>query len=116
MYSFIQFCWWGNYSFVSFLKLYTGRFIVTVINRSLLIAKGKTVKLAIKTTAVGIVLYQWRKRGAEQLPDKALGGDTAELTIPRVDLSDKGKYYCDVTNSWNVTVKSHDINLTIYGM
>ena len=50
-----------------------------MINSSLLIAKGKTVKLAIKTTAVGAVLYQWRKRGAEQLPDKALGGDTAEL-------------------------------------
>ena len=101
---------------VSFLKLYTGRFTVTVINRSLLIAKGKTVKLAIKTTAVGAVLYQWRKRGVEQLPDKAMGGDTAELTIPRVDLSDKGKYYCVVTNSWNVTVESRDINLTIYGM
>ena len=85
-------------------------------NSSLLIAEGTTAKLAINTTDVGTLRYQWRKRGVEQLPDKALGGDTAVLIIPEVDGSDKGKYYCVVTNTWNVTVESPDINLNTYGM
>ena len=38
------------------------------------------------------------------------------LTIPRVLESDEGLYYCIVTNEWNRSVESDNINFTVYGM
>ena len=81
-----------------------------------LVAEGKTAKLAIDTTGEGTLTYQWRRRGAEQFPDKALCSDTKELIIPEVDRSDEGVYYCIISNISNITVESDNIKLTTYGM
>ena len=86
-----------------------------MINSNLLIARGTTAQLGIRTTGVGTLWYEWRKTGAGQLPAKVSGGDTELLTIPEVDISDEGNYSCTVTNTWKVTVVSADIILTTYG-
>ena len=87
-----------------------------VMNSSLLIGRGTTAQLGIRTTGVGTLWYEWRKSGVGQLPDKVSGRDTELLTIPEVDISDEGNYSCAVTNTWNVTVVSADINLATFGM
>ena len=60
--------------------------------------------------------YQWKKRGSSSLPDKVLGVYGTELTIPNVTESDEGLYYCVVTNEWDRSVESNDVNFTVYGM
>ena len=87
-----------------------------VVNSSLLNGRGTTAQLGIRTTGVGTLWYEWRKSGVGQLPDKVSGRDTELLTIPEVDISDEGNYSCAVTNTWNVTVVSADINLATFGM
>ena len=86
------------------------------MHKSLLIAKGGTAQFTIITTTVGSLSYQWQKRHFSTLPDKALGRDTALLRIPQLKKSDEGQYYCIVTNMWNRSLESDNINLTIYGM
>ena len=61
-------------------------------------------------------IYQWKKRGSNSLPDKVLGGNGTEITIPNVTESDEGFYYCVVTNEWGRSVESNDVNFTVYGM
>ena len=74
---------------------------VTVTSDGVLIGKGRTVKFNAEAKGIGTLRYQWRKRGRNRLPDKMLGSDTLMLTIPKIRKSDKGKYYCIVTNMWN---------------
>ena len=40
------------------------------------------------------------------LPSSAQGGNTHTLTIPSVNSSDSGSYYCVVTNQWGNMVES----------
>ena len=61
-------------------------------------------------------IYQWRKRGNNNLPDKVSGVYGTILTIPNVTESDEGQYYCNVTNEWGRSVESNDIILSIFGM
>ena len=98
------------------LKSFTGQFTVTVTCNNSLFAERKTAKLAIHATGEGTLTYQWRRKGGEQFPDKALCRDTKELIIPEVDRSDEGVYYCIVSNISNITVESDNIKLTTYGM
>ena len=59
--------------------------------------------------------YQWRKRGSNSLPDKVSGDNGVVLTIPDVVKSDRGKYYCFVTNEWSRTMASDDVTLNFEG-
>jgi len=42
--------------------------------------------------------------------------DGTVLTIPNVNDSDEGQYYCIVTNEWGKSLESDDVTLTVYGM
>ena len=84
------------------------------------IIRGGTARFI--ATASGIntnndtFIYQWKKQGSNSLPNKVLGVYGTELTIPNVTESDEGLYYCVVTNEWDRSVESNDVNFTVYGM
>ena len=59
--------------------------------------------------------YQWGKRGVTKLPDKVIGRYSQTLTIPELEESDEGTYYCTVTNMWNRSVE-FNVTLNTYGM
>ena len=90
--------------------------IVSIISNHSLLNKGETVHFTAIASGVGILRYQWRKRGVDKLPDKVLGNDTSVLKIPNTDESDEGQYYCIVTNMWNRSMESNHVYLRIYGM
>ena len=98
----------------------TDQLTIDVVASKLENLKGGTV--TFRATASGIntnndiFRYQWMKRGSSDLPDKVLGVNGTMLTIPNVTESDEGQYYCTVTNEWNRSVESNDINFTVYGM
>ena len=89
--------------------------ITSVVPNNLLIAEGGTAQFNITAVGTGEIMYQWKKRNANRLPDKALGEDTPVLRIPNLDKSDEGLYYCIATNTLNMTVESNNITLTVYG-
>ena len=89
---------------------------ITVTSDDVLIGKGKTVVFNAEARGIGTLMYQWRKRGRNKLPNKMLGSDTPILTIPKIRKSDKGKYYCTVTNMWSRSVESDSVTLKVYGM
>ena len=89
---------------------------IRVISEHTLINRGGTVQFIASASGVGIVMYQWRKRGVDKLPDKVSGEDTLVLTIPNIDKSDEGQYYCLVSNMWNRSMESNHVDLNIYGM
>ena len=60
-------------------------------------------------------VYQWKKRGNDNLPNKVSDAYSIILTIPNVVESDEGRYYCIVTNEWDRSVESDDVNLTVIG-
>ena len=62
-----------------------------------------------------LFVYQWKKRSNGGLPDEVLPSDKHILVISNLSLSDKGDYYCTVTNQWNRSVESNVINLYIEG-
>ena len=78
--------------------------------------RGTAVFIA---TASGInmnnFMYQWRKRGSDNLPHKVSGVNKATLTIPNLIVSDGGEYYCIVTNEWGRSVESDEVMLTVEG-
>ena len=45
-----------------------------------------------------------------------LGSDTLNLTIPNIENSDKGDYYCIATNMWDRSIVSNYVTLSVYGM
>ena len=67
-------------------------------------------------TDISTFTYQWKKRGSDSLPNKVSGVNGTVLTIPNVLESDNGMYYCIVTNEWDRSVESNDVNFTVYGM
>ena len=75
---------------------------------------------AILTATTGGVnkknfMYQWKKRGNENLPDKVSGVTEEVLTISNSLKSDEGQYYCTVTNEWGRSVRSNDVTLNVDG-
>ena len=61
-------------------------------------------------------MYQWRKRGSNQVPNKALGINEMTLSIPNLVKSDEGQYYCVVTNEWGRTAQSNNVMLIVAGI
>ena len=60
-------------------------------------------------------MYQWRKRGDSFLSNKLFGVNETALVIPDLSISDRGSYYCTVTNEWDRTIESGDATLNIKG-
>ena len=89
---------------------------ISIVSKNILVNKGETVQFTATASGVGTLRYQWRKRGIDELPDKVSGENTLVLTIPNIDKSDEGKYFCIVTNMWNRSVKSSQVKLNINGM
>ena len=89
--------------------------IISVVPNNLLIAEGGTAQFNVTAVGTGEIMYQWKKRNANRLPEKILGEDTPVLTIPNLDKSDEGLYYCIVTNTLNNINESNNITLTVYG-
>ena len=89
---------------------------IEVTSKNTLTNKGGTVQFTANASGVAIVMYQWRKRGVDKLPDKVSGKDALILTIPNIVKSDEGQYYCIVTNMWNRSVESNHVELNIYSM
>lgn len=81
------------------------------------VGEGGTVQFTV--TAGGVneenFRYQWKRRGEKNIPKKAMGIDSAELTIPNLEDADEGKYFCIVINEWKNDEKSEDITLTVEG-
>ena len=59
-------------------------------------------------------VYQWKRKNKE-IPDKVSNVKRAVLTIPNILESDKGKYYCIVSNEWGSRVRSSDVTLAFKG-
>ena len=93
---------------------------IKVSNVKLEIAKGQTAQFVAMATGISTnesnFIYQWRKRGSDSLPVKVSGISESVFTIPNVTESDEGRYYCIVTNEWNIILESDDVRLTVYGM
>ena len=89
------------------------------ITENLVIAENKTAQLTAMangiSTGVNNFKYQWRKRDSDGIPDKVSGVNASVLTIPNVDKSDEGQYYCIVTNEWGNSVESNNATLTVFG-
>ena len=98
------------------MSMFIDLLAIRVISEHTPINKGGTVQFIANPGGVGIVMYQWRKRGVDKLPDKVSGEDTLVLTIPNIDESDEGQYYCIVSNMWNRSMESNHVDLNIYGM
>ena len=84
-----------------------------------MVGKGNTVQFNAITSDISTdgsnFMYQWRKRGSDNFPDKVSNVNREVLTIPDVLESDEGQYYCIATNEWGRSVQSNDITLTVYG-
>ena len=89
--------------------------IKSIVPNNLLIAKGGTAQFNVTAVGTGELMYQWKKRNANRLPEKVLGEDTPVLRIPNLDKSDEGLYYCIVTNTLNISAVSTNVTLTVYG-
>ena len=80
---------------------------VKISHYTVLIGEERNVTFNASASGIGTLRYQWKKRGSDRLPDKVLGNDTLTLTIPNIEKSDEGDYYCIVTNMWNRSVESN---------
>ena len=85
-----------------------------------MIAEGQTVRLTAMASGINTsnsyFMYQWRKRDSDNLPDKMSGVNESVLTIPNVNESDNGFYFCVVTNEWDRSLESANVELTVFGM
>jgi len=95
------------------LRMFNPVFPVDQINftqhpEDVLVGEGDVLTLTIAAEGPGRdqFTYQWNKMGSNSLPNKASGGDTAQLVITSVTTSDSGSYYCIVTNQWGRMVES----------
>ena len=80
---------------------------------------GEGATAIFTATASGInkenFMYQWKKRGNRNLPNKVSGINGAVLMISNSLKSDEGQYYCNVMNEWGRSTKSNDVTLTVIG-
>ena len=102
------------------LEYFTDLLTISVIPNNLEVVIGGTANFtAIASgvnTDINTFTYQWKKRDSDSLPDKVSGVNGTVLTIPNVTESDNGQYYCIVTNEWDRSIESNDVNFTVYGM
>ena len=83
------------------------------------VGEGATVRFTV--TASGINMrnfrYKWNRRGDQlQSSGRVRGINSAAFSIHNVLLSDRGLYYCNVTNEWENSVWTGDIMLTVKGV
>ena len=97
--------------------LYVDQLSIRVIPTKRTVGKGDTAQFTAIASGINMnnFRYQWRKRGSNSLPDKVSGVNGAVITIPNVVESDRGKYYCIVTNEWNRKKTSDDVALVLEG-
>ena len=104
--------------YVKLLNLLIDQLSISVTPTSSVVGEGATA--IFTATASGInkenFVYQWKKRGNRNLPNKVLGINGAELKITNSLKSDEGQYYCTVTNEWGNSEVSNDVTLTVVGM
>ena len=67
-----------------------------------LVKKGDALTLTIRAEGPGSdqFIYQWKKMDGKLPSSRASGVDTTQLVITSVTTSDRGSYYCIVTNQW----------------
>ena len=103
--------------FVKILNLLIDQLSISVTPTNSTVGEGATA--IFTATASGInkkkFVYQWKKRGNGNLPNKVSGVNGVVLMIPNSLESDKGQYYCNVTNEWGRNVKSNYVTLTVIG-
>ena len=82
-----------------------------------LVRDGGTLMLTVTAQGPGHdnFTYQWKKMGTNSLPSRASGVDTKQLVIRSVTTSDKGSYYCTVTNQWGRMMESMRTAVKILG-
>ena len=97
------------------MKLFTDQLAISVMPNDSLVRKGRIAQFNATIGGVGNLTYQWWKRGVDILPGKVLGQNTTVLTIPNMEQSDEGQYYCIVTNEWGRNLRSNDVTLRFYG-
>ena len=104
-------------TYIKIWNLLTDQLSISVTPTSNTVGEGATA--IFTATASGInkenLVYQWKKKGNRNLPNKVSGVNGAELMIPNSLKSDEGQYYCIVTNEWGRSVRSNDITLTVVG-
>jgi len=80
---------------------------------------GERGAVQFTATASGVnmrnFVYQWNKRNGS-LPSMVSRVNGTVLTIPNLVPSDKGVYYCTVTNEWGNSVRSDDVTLSVIGI
>ena len=98
--------------------MFTDQLSVSITPDTLLIGKRTTAMFNATVNGISTsekFIYWWMKRGINSLPDKASGINGTVLTIPNVDESDEGRYYCTVTNEWGRSVESNNVTLSTFG-
>ena len=83
-----------------------------------LVGEGGRMMLTITAEGPGsdLFTYQWKKMGSNSLTRRrASGGNTTQLVITSVTTSDRGSYYCIVTNQWGRMVESMRATVKILG-
>ena len=59
---------------------------------------GTTINLTCEASGVSKTMYQWMRKGDENIPSQATGVNTRRLTIPNSVLDNSGQYKCDVSS------------------
>ena len=103
--------------YIWILNLFTDQLSISVTPTNSRVGEGAN---AIFTATVSGInkksfVYQWKKKGNGNLPNKVLGVNGAVLMIPNSLKSDEGQYYCNVMNEWGRSMKSNDVTLTVIG-
>ena len=102
---------------VKMLNFFIDQLSISVTPTNKEAGEGATAKFT--ATAIGVnkenFVYQWKKRGNGNLPNKVLGVNGTELFIRNSLKSDEGQYYCTVTNEWSNSEVSNDVTLTVVG-
>ncbi|XP_065918151.1 carcinoembryonic antigen-related cell adhesion molecule 5-like isoform X3 [Dysidea avara] len=80
-------------------------------NGPITIAEGSDVTLRCEATGEGALNYQWRRLSGS-LPDDVQGSNTTNLTIPILNVTDSGQYYCVVDNG-GTGVPSSRVYITV---
>ena len=98
------------YSIVNNIVLPLSLDLITITQppEDVLVRDGGTLMLTITAQGPGHdkFTYQWKKMDSSSLPSRASGLNTTQLVITSVTTSDRGSYYCIVTNQWGRMMES----------
>ena len=101
--------------YCNFVKYITDDINIRMQPNNVTVAEGNKVDLSIDATGPGRAMftYQWKKMGSDSLPDTASGGNSTQLTITSISLSDSGMYYCIEMNQWGNMVQSDNATVNV---